>query len=282
MKSAPEVLHAERAARSRAHPSRGAALQGRCSNSSRLVGQRRAICPDDISHSRSRLTRSRPCSARSRSAKRSPAILDAGGQPQQVRRAGRPGALDRGAVLDQALDAAERGRPLPQFDARRRRHRRRLAAAHADAEHAAEAVAHLPPCNVVAGMAGQPRIEHLGDRRVPDQALGELHRRSARRLDAQAEESACRGSGGKPRAAQGSARASSGCAGSRSHSASARAVASAPATTSEWPFKYLVAACMTMSAPCSSGRVSIGVARSSRPRAPRRPHARSPPPRRYR
>ena len=46
----------------------------------------------------------------------------------------------------------------------------------------------------------------------------------------------------------------------RSHSASAREVASAPATTSEWPLRYLVAACMTMSAPCSSGRVSIGVA----------------------
>ena len=33
--------------------------------------------------------------------------------------AGRAGALDRGAVLDQALDAAERGRALPQLDARR-------------------------------------------------------------------------------------------------------------------------------------------------------------------
>jgi hypothetical protein len=36
-------------------------------------------------------------------------------QAQQVGRAGRAGALDRGAMLDQDLDAAERGRPLPQF-----------------------------------------------------------------------------------------------------------------------------------------------------------------------
>src|SRR5262249_51026384 len=45
-----------------------------------------------------------------------------------------------------------------------------------------------------------------------------------------------------------------------SHSAPAEDVASAPAITSEWPFRYLVAACMTMSAPCSRGRVSIGLA----------------------
>ena len=43
-------------------------------------------------------------------------ILDAGRETQQVGRAGRAGAFDRGAVLDQALDAAERGRTLIQFD----------------------------------------------------------------------------------------------------------------------------------------------------------------------
>ena len=34
----------------------------------------------------------------------------------------------------------------------------------------------------------------------------------------------------------------------------------APATTSEWPLRYLVAECITMSAPSARGRVSTGVA----------------------
>ena len=42
-------------------------------------------------------------------------VLEADRQPQQVRRAGVPGPSTRGAVLDQALDAAERGRALPQL-----------------------------------------------------------------------------------------------------------------------------------------------------------------------
>ena len=46
----------------------------------------------------------------------------------------------------------------------------------------------------------------------------------------------------------------------RCHSASSSRVASAPATTSEWPLRYLVAECITMSAPSSIGRVSTGVA----------------------
>ena len=43
-----------------------------------------------------------------------------------------------------------------------------------------------------------------------------------------------------------------------------------PATTSECPFRYLVAACMTRSAPSASGRVSTGVAtvESTASRAP--------------
>ena len=41
---------------------------------------------------------------------------------------------------------------------------------------------------------------------------------------------------------------------------SRRAVASAPAMTSEWPLRYFVAECMTISAPSASGRVSSGVA----------------------
>jgi hypothetical protein len=46
----------------------------------------------------------------------------------------------------------------------------------------------------------------------------------------------------------------------RCHSASSADVASAPAITSEWPFRYLVAECMTIAAPRSMGRVSSGVA----------------------
>ena len=46
--------------------------------------------------------------------------------------------------------------------------------------------------------------------------------------------------------------------------------ARAPAMTSEWPFRYLVAECMTMSAPSASGRVRTGVAavESTASRAP--------------
>ena len=41
-------------------------------------------------------------------------ILEADRQAQQVRRTGRPGALDRRPMLDQAFNAAERRRALPQ------------------------------------------------------------------------------------------------------------------------------------------------------------------------
>ena len=46
----------------------------------------------------------------------------------------------------------------------------------------------------------------------------------------------------------------------RAQNASSRAGTRAPARTSWWPFRYLVAECMTMSAPSSIGRVSTGVA----------------------
>ena len=39
-----------------------------------------------------------------------------------------------------------------------------------------------------------------------------------------------------------------------------RGAASTPATTSEWPFRYFVAECITMSAPSESGLVNSGVA----------------------
>ncbi len=46
----------------------------------------------------------------------------------------------------------------------------------------------------------------------------------------------------------------------RAHSGPSPCAASAPAMTSEWPLRYLVAECMTMSAPSDSGLVKIGVA----------------------
>ena len=46
----------------------------------------------------------------------------------------------------------------------------------------------------------------------------------------------------------------------RAQSLSSRAVASTPAITSEWPLRYFVAECITMSAPSDSGRVNTGVA----------------------
>ena len=45
----------------------------------------------------------------------------------------------------------------------------------------------------------------------------------------------------------------------RSKCASLRAKTSAPATTSEWPFRYFVAECMTTSAPSAIGFMSTGV-----------------------
>ena len=47
------------------------------------------------------------------------------------------------------------------------------------------------------------------------------------------------------------------------------AVASAPPIRSEWPLRYFVAECITMSAPRSSGRVNTGVADGRIDREPR-------------
>src|ERR1700720_1818319 len=65
-------------------------------------------------------------------------VLEADREAQQVGRAGRGRALDRGAMLDQALDATERRCALPQIHARSRSDRRLLAAFDADRQHAAE------------------------------------------------------------------------------------------------------------------------------------------------
>jgi hypothetical protein len=89
-------------------------------------------------------------------------------------------------VLDQALDAAERRRPPPQPHARRNGDRLG-AASEPDRQHAAEAVAHLPGGDGVAGMAGQARIEDRPDGRMGAQPFGQQRRRLALGADAQVE-----------------------------------------------------------------------------------------------
>src|SRR5439155_22327277 len=112
-------------------------------------------------------------------------ILDTDRKAQEIGRGRGAGALDRGAVLDQAFDAAQRGRPFPQPDARGSGDRGRLAAGDADAQHAAEAAGHLARRYGVAGMPRQARIEDAGDARM----VGEMRRhgsgRAAGAFDAQ-------------------------------------------------------------------------------------------------
>jgi benzoate membrane transport protein len=103
-------------------------------------------------------------------------VLDADRQAEQVGRAGGARSFDRGPMLDQALDAAERGGPLPEPDRGRRRDRAGLSAEHLHGKHVAEAVLHLPGGKVVAGMLGQARIEHARDRRMGREAEREIRR----------------------------------------------------------------------------------------------------------
>src|SRR5919202_795954 len=77
-------------------------------------------------------------------------VLDPDRQAQQVARHRTGRALDGGAVLDQALDAAERGRALPQRDIGGRGDRGGLAPSDADRQHGAEAALYLPARRVVA------------------------------------------------------------------------------------------------------------------------------------
>src|SRR3984957_7691325 len=66
-------------------------------------------------------------------------VFDSGGEPQQVGRAGRVRPLDRGAMLDERLDAAKRGRSLPQAHSGRGCDRSLRPPAHSDRQHAPEA-----------------------------------------------------------------------------------------------------------------------------------------------
>ena len=134
-----------------------------------------------------------------------------------------------------------------------------LAASDQDREHAAEAALHLAGGQRVAlmGRAGQGRgraRSACGAGGAPPGAW----RRHRRRGRAGAG-CACRGVSSQasngPRMAPWSWR----MVRMRAQSSSSAAVTRAPAITSLWPFRYLVAECMTRSAPSASGRVRTGV-----------------------
>ena len=129
-----------------------------------------------------------------------------------------------------------------------------------------------PP--LVAGMLRQARIEHAGDARMGRQALREAlgafrlcGRAQVQRAHAAHEQIGLEGTENRalPLADGDDLRPER----------VGFAPASTPATTSEWPLRTFVAACMTMSAP--SDRAGYGRARrwSNRPPGARRPHGRS-------
>ena len=84
-------------------------------------------------------------------------------------------------MLDERLDPAQRGRPLPHPHAGGGRDRSLWPTAHADRQHAPETALHLPARDLVAGVVREFRIEHRRDRAVIGEAIGELHRVGRRR-----------------------------------------------------------------------------------------------------
>ena len=164
---------------------------------------------------------------------------------------GVPGALDRGAVLDQALDAAERGRPLPQLDPRRGARspppRRRAPGSTAcSRSRPPSAAPRRRGRDAAAGRDRAPARPADGPTRRSASAMAPT--RLARRRAGAA--CACRASAGRPRTGPRIAPCTVRMRGdARPRTRRAARAASAPATTSEWPFSTLVAACMTMSAP---------------------------------
>src|SRR5690606_42097117 len=92
--------------------------------------------------------------------------LDSDRQSQQVR--GNRGArsLHAHPVLDETLDAAKRGRPLPQPSVRRDSDGRLFAARNTDRQHPAETDLHLSCCEVIALTPAQSGFQHLDDVRT--------------------------------------------------------------------------------------------------------------------
>ena len=92
-------------------------------------------------------------------------------------------------MLDQRLDPAKRGRPLPHPHAGGGRDRRLCALADADRQHAPKAALHLPARDIVARVMRESRIEHSGDRSMIGEAVRQLHRVRRRRAHAHVERS---------------------------------------------------------------------------------------------
>ena len=84
-------------------------------------------------------------------------------------------------MLDQQLDPAKRGRPLPHPHPGGGCDRRLGAAADADRQHAPKAALHLAARDLVARVVRKSGIEHGGDRRVIGEAVRQLHRVRRRR-----------------------------------------------------------------------------------------------------
>ena len=179
-------------------------------------------------------------------------------------------------MLDQAFHTAEGGCAFPESNRCGGRDGCALAAyrtgfrpTHADRQHSAKAAAHLPRRDRMPRKGGQSGVENFLDKAMFRQAAGDALRTVA-----------CGANAGKSvRIPRVSSHASKGpstppiCARIaliRSHSGDSSRVLSVPAITSECPFRYLVAECITMSAPSSKGRVSTGVAtvESTATRAP--------------
>src|SRR5690348_10363993 len=99
-------------------------------------------------------------------------VLDPCRQPEQIGWTRRVRTFDRGAMLDQALDAANRSRTLPEPHMRCSRDRRALAALDANGEHAAEAALHLARRHRVTRKVGQSGIEHVLDERMTAEMFG--------------------------------------------------------------------------------------------------------------
>src|SRR5215831_4444367 len=99
-------------------------------------------------------------------------VLYADRETQKITWRGRSRTFDRGAVLDEALNASKRRGSLPHRHLRGRRDRRALAAGNTNDQHPSEAAEHLARGDGVTGMLGQTGIEHSRDAAMADKMLG--------------------------------------------------------------------------------------------------------------
>ena len=172
-------------------------------------------------------------------------------------------------MLDQAFDPTQRGRPLPQLYPRGRADCRRISALCPHRQHAAEPAAHLAGGKGMLGASRQTGIQHFFHPRCCDNPSATCW----------AFRHACLTRRGRVRMPRSNSQASklprtapqlfrTLCR--RCQYSSCRALVRHPARTSEWPFRYLVAACMTMSAPSASRSAPRAATVRVRSRDPRR------------